>query len=143
MIDNERLIGSWRLIKAELLQADGAAIQIFGTAPVSHLFYTKEGFVSLHMMPGGDPPPGDRPLPDPPFSMYSYCGTFRLEADYVFHDLTVAGNPGWVGASLRRAISFQGDNLILIAEESYHEGYDGQIRLIWERVKSDDDIAEE
>lgn len=130
----DRLIGTWRLRSAELRDSAGKTHKIFGSAPISNLFYTEEGFVSLHVMPGGEFDPGHGPLPDPPISVYSYCGLFRVEDDRVYHDISISMNPGWVGATLMRHISFSGDDLILSTDESYIEDREGTITLVWLRV---------
>ncbi|MEM0987387.1 MAG: lipocalin-like domain-containing protein [Pseudomonadota bacterium] len=132
-----RLVGAWSLAVAELFRPDGTVIPLFGSAPVSRLLYTDTGDVSTHIMPGGDPPDGDPAFASPPVSLYSYCGTYRVEDDSVYHDITVSMNPGWVGATLRREVSFDGEDLILTTNDSYYQDLEGVIRLRWRRAQSE------
>lgn len=133
-----RMIGSWILERAELLEPDGRLTQAFGTEPQAHLFYTEEGYVSLHVTPGGDPEPGQEPFGEVPVSIYSYSGSFSVEDDKVTHAVEISMNPGWVGAKFVRGVQFEGELMVLLVDESYVPNRPGKMRLVWRRAPRPD-----
>jgi len=131
----DRLVGTWELVDAAIDLADGRPIRLFGSQPTCPVIYTADGHVATHIMPGGEPPPGGAPYPDPPVSIYAYCGTYTVSEDRVLHHVTVSSNPGWVGATLMRRVAFDGDDLVLTTSDNYYRaGQDGLTRLRWRRA---------
>lgn len=109
------LAGVWRLISFHDIDDEGIMRQgPLGPCPRGMLFYTADGHVSVTMMRA----PYDRDAAgaeheEPKQNYMSYAGTWRRTGNQVFHSLTVAPNPQWLGTEQVRDLVLEGDRLTL------------------------------
>lgn len=116
------LAGVWRLVSFHDVDDEGNRGEgPLGPAPRGLLFYSADGYVSVTMMraPDHGAPNHDAPDQEPgadggPRQDYmSYAGTWRRSGGQVFHALTVAPDPGWLGTEQVRDLRLDGDRLTL------------------------------
>ncbi len=129
----------------QVTTSDGHQHLPYGESPQGSLVYTADGTVAVHMMvPDRQPLDLDSRLiarcrrigtgtqaddPDDPelseakrrlfasaITFQAYSGSYVVEGDTVTHKVRLALWPEWVGTDLVRTFSFDGDELILSAD---------------------------
>jgi hypothetical protein len=141
----ERLIGTWRLVSAENVQPDGSSQPFpeYGPHPVGYLMYDKTGHMCVTLANPNSPRWAD---PEKPTDaeralthkgMIAYCGTYEVheKEGQVIHRPELAELPHYIGSDQVRNFHFEGDRLILSAEEARPDGERRRYRITWERVK--------
>ncbi len=120
-MDRNRMIGTWRLREFRFTDADGNSGRRRDAPTVGRMEYTAEG----HMATATRRPDG---------SCFSYFGEFELHEDVVLHHIEFASDPRLDGATTRRAVSFEGERLVLTAAPPVLGGPGSRASLIWERI---------
>ena len=133
-----RLLGAWRLVSYETIEASNRRGKPFGDA-AGRLEYDEDGNMAGQVMrPGraavkrGD---GATERVRAAYAGYiAYFGTFEVDADGkgVVHHVDGSLNPEWVGGDQRRALRFENDRLVLSADV-VKAGHKVQHVLTWER----------
>lgn len=129
MSDAERIVGLWELVSYQRTEADGSVTQPFGAAPVGRLLYTADGYMSAHIMPGGEGAEGM-----PATSVVAYCGGWGVSGGEVIHDVLVGSGTVPSGAPVSREIGWQGGHLTLSAPGWKQGESQGRRALLWRRV---------
>lgn len=134
-----RLVGTWELETYTIEDPGGTVIDLpFGPRPRGALVYTAEGRVAVHAMAADRPRSGAaRPVLCTPQrkvaafdSYFGYSGTYDLDGDRVTHHVVVSCFPDWTGTALRRTVTLDGDDVLVL------RGSDPSPRvpvLIWRR----------
>lgn len=125
--------GTWKLVSYEIVLPDGRVINPLGSEPLGQIVYTPEGRMAAHLMHGGTPDPNAPAFPDPLVGG-GYCGAYRVVGAQVFHDVEIATVPGRPGTSLVRDWSFDGQDLILVAQNGPRVPVPNTGTLRWRRV---------
>jgi len=135
---NSRLIGNWRLVTYETVDAGGRRAQPYGEA-VGRLNYDDRGNMSGQVMRPhrarvelGE---GNAQQVRAAYTGYiAYFGTYEVDAggSRVVHHVQGSLNPAWVGSDQVRAMRFEGDRLVLSAEVA-KGGQTVTHTLTWER----------
>ncbi|MEM7743198.1 MAG: lipocalin-like domain-containing protein [Pseudomonadota bacterium] len=129
MSDSEHMVGLWGLVSYHRTEADGSVTQPFGAAPVGRLLYTADGYMSAHIMPGGDGAEGMAPT-----SVVAYCGGWKVGGGEVIHDVLVGSGTVPSGAPVSREIGWQDGQLVLSAAGWKQGETKGRRALVWRRV---------
>ncbi len=120
-MDRNRMIGTWRLREFRFTDAGGNSGSGQDAPTVGRIEYTAEG----HMATATRRPDG---------SFFSYFGEFELHEDMVLHHVEFASDPRLDGTTTRRAVSFEGDRMVLTAAPPVLGGPGSRASLIWERI---------
>lgn len=126
------VVGAWRLISLETLDADGLVIYPLGREAVGLLTYTASGHMCVAIMDPHRPPfaSDDRfaatveELRAAGLRYWSYAGRYEVAAGRMRHHIEVSLIPNWVGTTLERACTLEGERLTLAVRRSI---------LVWER----------
>ena len=138
------LVGVWRLISFHDVDDEGNRHEgPLGPNPGGMLFYSVDGHVSVSMMRApqgqaagtagraGTAGTAGRAGPAPQGYM-SYAGTWRRSGEKVFHTITVAPDPLWLGTEQVRDLLLDGDRLTLCGNSLV--GRPQRRILEWERI---------
>lgn len=143
--DNEKLVGTWKLVSASSMDASGTQVEPpYGTDPVGFLTYTKDGRVTALISYGGRKPLSMGAKPQALLeeqaeafkSFLAYGGRYRLEADKVFHSIEISSIQNYVNRELIRRVKFESHRLVLITPPTMVNGKMQTIELAWERLES-------
>jgi hypothetical protein len=112
------VVGRWRLASYEAASRDDV-IYPMGRNAVGVLDYSADGKVSVHIMGEG---------------YFAYYGDYTVDerASTITHQLEMASEPSFVGASNLRRAELRGSTLILIGEMTF-EGKPRTIKVTWKR----------
>ena len=134
----EKLIGTWRLLSYETVEANGRRGRPYGEA-VGRLSYDANGNMSGQVMrPGrarvelGD---GNAQQVRAAYVGYiAYFGRYDVASDgqSVVHHVEGSLNPAWVGGDQARGIRFDGNRLVLTVDVHKGGGIVHHV-LTWER----------
>jgi hypothetical protein len=137
------LIGTWSLLSFELIDGTGEIYHPYGRAPVGCITYGRDGFMSVVIMAAGRRSftanafggiagtPGEKLAA---FDTYlSYCGRYEIIGDRVVHRIEASLFPNWVGTTLERRATLDGDKLQLSADPSALEGRPRFLKITWRR----------
>jgi hypothetical protein len=136
------LVGTWKLVSAEIRSENNDIYYLFGRNAVGYLIYNEDGYVSLSVMSP------DRQLFSSDRLRYgstlekaaaaetymSYCGTYDLQGDTVIHHVELSLFPNWVGSDLERIVEIIGDTLLLRTRPILVDGRRQATYMIWKRV---------
>ena len=140
----ERLIGTWRLVSAGELRPDSSfqPFPEYGPHPIGYLMYDSTGHMCValanpnprHWVDPAKPTDAERVLTHR--GMNAYCGTYevREKEGQVIHRPELAEWPHYIGSDQARDFRFEGDRLILSAEETRPGGERRRYQITWERV---------
>jgi hypothetical protein len=142
MLQPERIVGSWRLVRWEVIYGGERRTLPFGPDATGLLTYTADGAMSACIMAAGRVPfsapnPRDTPAEERACAYdgyFGYAGTWRVKGRRVLHDVTIAANPGMVGTTQVRDARLHGRRLELSALETVR-GVTRFHRLVWERPR--------
>lgn len=126
------LTGVWRLVSFHDVDDEGNRHEgPLGPNPGGMLFYGADGHVAVNMMRAADGQAAERADGSPQGYM-SYAGTWRRCGDQVFHTITVAPDPRWLGTEQVRDLLLNGDRLTLYGNSLV--GRPQRRILQWERI---------
>ena len=145
-MEDNRFVGTWRLISAEFRRADGEVLHLYGHDPVGMLVYDAQGHMIGQIMRRDRPelPAGKQvanALEDYQAILKGYVAYFgSYEVDVVAGTVThhVQGSliPDWVGAGQVRLFAFAGERLTLRTPPTPLRGTTLEGVLVWERADS-------
>ena len=115
----EPLVGTWRLVSYETVEAGGARKRPYGAA-VGRLTYDADGNMTGQVMRPGRPRvelgTGNAQQVRAAYTGYiAYFGTYEVAADRasVVHHVDGSLNPAWLGGDQVRAMRLDGARLVL------------------------------
>ncbi|ANS69113.1 Aln5 [Streptomyces lincolnensis] len=122
------LVGVWRL--EAFHDVDEAGLPIgdgpLGPAPEGMLVYTRDGHVSVSMMPTA-------PGPGPTYM--GYAGDWRVAGGQVVHHIRISSRPDWIGVEQTRDAELDGDVLTVRATREVDAAPRRRV-LVWRRAGS-------
>ncbi len=128
------LIGTWELASFFTTFQDGSTEHSYGDTPRGYIIYAADGFMSAHLWDPKRHRPGESDDGDPPY--FSYCGTWELRDNSVFHHVLSSSHFHWGGTTVVRRVSLKGDEVELIANEEFN-GKKGVSVIRWRRFQPD------
>ena len=107
-----------------------------------YLIYSAEGYMSVAFMKedrpdfaSGDIRGGTVEEKIEAFNGYiSYCGTYQVKDDSIYHNIVVSLFPNWIGEKQERYYKFEEDRLTLSTPLQLVGGMMLSTHLVWERV---------
>ncbi len=141
MVQNP-FIGTWRLIRDEVKSADGKLSYPYSKDAVGYISYNEDGYVFVAVMSANRPRYASERFRgatneekvNAADTYFSYCGTYEIQGNTVIHHIEVGLFPNFVGSSLKRTFSFNGDRLTLRTPALTGDGIKGNQCMIWKRV---------
>jgi hypothetical protein len=142
---NNALVGTWKLMSAEITTDKGEVRDSWGPHPVGFLTYTADGRMSAILTLGDRKPLSVSDFISAPANeraeafatMNAYAGRYTFTGEKVTHHVEAASMPNDVGSDLERLVKLDGDRLVLRVAKPYLRG--GMIvqsqELTWERLK--------
>lgn len=143
--DNNRLLGTWKLVSASSTDTAGAQLEPpYGASPLGFLTYTEEGRVTALISYTGRKPlsigaKGPALLEEQAqaFKTFlAYAGRYRLSDDKIIHSIDISSIQNYVGKELVRTVKFQGKQILLLTPPTMVNGKAQIIELVWERLES-------
>jgi hypothetical protein len=135
-----RLIGAWDLVSYEIRTPAGQATQPLGADPVGRISYDVAGHMTAHLMRRGVPKFAaarrEEATSDEIVAAWrgyvGYFGRYTVDEKIstVFHQVEGAWYPNYVGTKQVRVYRFEGDRLILQADQP-----SGHTTVVWKRAK--------
>jgi hypothetical protein len=125
-ITSDRLYGTWRLVRATAVDANGIAISPpYGPVPMGRLVLSPQGRMMAVICDGRNV------LPEGETRAYaSYCGNFRVADNQLITAVDAAALDDRIGTEQIRRLEMRGDHLVLIPPRRA----DGvQRELMWRR----------
>jgi hypothetical protein len=149
-IQNNLLIGIWKLISATAIYADGTVTpDVYGTHPVGYITYTSDGHMMV-MFSRSDRSPLSQEVRSPlssemqslpaeelaqAFTTFNaYAGTYTLSGNTVTHQIKIASIPNRVGTTLVRTFTLNESRLTLVTPPVLSDGVEAVFELLWERT---------
>jgi hypothetical protein len=140
--DEERLVGSYRLLEFRDIADDGEVREPLGAQPVGFITYSPERLMTAVLMAAdrpnfavGDILTGSDEERIRAFSTASaYAGRWSIEAGVVVHRLEAGTFPNWTGTVQRREFELVGDELRLFPPRLLMDGKMRRSELTWRRV---------
>jgi Lipocalin-like domain len=140
MVNDNPLLGTWRLKSHVVTTAAGVRSTPYGTHPTGYLSYSADGRMQVIGAANDRTAPPD---PAPPEkarvmlydTMFAYAGTYSVEAGRVIHHVEVSWNQAWTGTDQIRSFEVHGNTLTLttrIADAA--AATETHYSLVWERV---------
>jgi hypothetical protein len=114
--DNDRIIGTWRLVSVVYEDAQTKErTPVLGEHPRGYQIATPEGrWLALVTADGRPVPKSDEDRASALRTMIAYSGRYRVEDGKVITKVEVAWNEAWVGGEQVRFLRFEGDDLLHI-----------------------------
>jgi len=144
-VQNEQLIGSWKLVSCEARSPNGEVSYPYGRNPFGMLIYHSDGNVFVLLMRRNRPKfASDDPWGGTPeetktaFEGFNaYCGTYKVneKKGTVTHHVEGCLFPNWVGIDQERFLECSGDQLTLSTPPMLVSGRRSTVRLIWARTR--------
>lgn len=142
-LEQEQLVGAWRLVSWEVRYPDGTVTHPFGRRPQGLLLYTPDGAMSANIAARGRRPlgvanPREANATDKARlldSFFAYAGRYSLRGSAVRHHVSVATNPALVGTLQVRDAMLARDRLELVAGEQTRGGERRHV-LTWARASA-------
>jgi lipocalin-like protein len=141
----ERLIGTWKVVSAGTLRSDGKfePFPEYGANPIGYLMYDTTGHMCVSLANPNHPRWANPEKPTDAEKLlshelfFAYCGSYevREKENRVIHRPEMGSWPHYIGSDQSRNFRFQGDRLILSAEETPPGGERRRYEITWERVK--------
>ena len=118
------LVGTYELVSWENRHESGAITYPLGPDAKGFISYSPDGYVFVHIMAnnrnrhslvdwfGGE----ISEINESATSHISYCGTYEVKENEVFHYVSVSSFPNWVPSEQKRNWEFQNNHLLLSAQ---------------------------
>jgi hypothetical protein len=136
------LVGTWALESWQMVDSSGAVDEPFGRRPVGYLMYGLDGYMSAVFMStgrkafaagdilGGTPEEKSAAIG----TCIAYCGRYSVEGDRVRHHVEVSLFPNWIGTTLERIVSLDGDTLRISTVPTFMKGRMQTGHLVWKKA---------
>ena len=140
----DALLGTWSLLAWFNETSDGQRIYPLGKSATGYISYSQDGHVFVHMMASdrpafatNDPFGGSETEDSAAFKSHiTYAGRFDCAGDQVFHHVTQASCPNWIGSTQVRDVAFLDDRLRLSAAGATFQGQSVTAHVDWERAQA-------
>ncbi len=126
-MNSKMVVGTWRLENFQIEDEDGK--RAWGKNLRGLLIYTLGGHMSVSINKDIESD-GDNESENILDSILFYSGTYRVDGDKVFHQVTVASSPARVGKEMVRQARLDGDTLTLDTPPDASP----KATLVWKRI---------
>jgi hypothetical protein len=149
-IQNNPLIGIWKLISATAIHADETVNpDVYGANPIGYITYTSDGhmmvmfsksdrsLLSLEVRSPLSQEMQSLPVEElaQAFTTFNaYAGTYRLSGNTVTHQIEIASIPNRVGTTLVRTFTLSKSRLTLKTSPAFNDDIETVFELVWERI---------
>jgi hypothetical protein len=142
-LQNDKLVGMWRLVSASSTTSTGERSDTpYGPGPAGLLTYTAGGRVTSLISYGGRKPlsmgGGALKLQEEQAEAFTtflaYAGHYSFSGDQVTHHIEISSVPNYVGKDLVRRVKFHGDQITLVTPPTPVNGKIQTVELIWQRL---------
>jgi len=140
----DQIVGSWKLVSAEVTMKDGTTRSFpgFGPRAKGFLMYQRDGYMCAELMNPDRPKSADSAHSAPEEKIaaaegsFAYCGRYEIDAkqEWIVHLPEVASDPGYVGSRQVRPFRFEGGRLILSDIEK-NDPSAASWKIVWQKVK--------
>ena len=137
------LAGTYRLASCEVHWSDGEVEQPYGETPEGMLVYTRDGYVTGHLMRRDVPRletgarrAGPEDLRVAFLGYLGYFGTYTIDetAGMVTHHVLGSWHPNWVGTNQLRHFRREGESIVIETPSIQSGGRAYRTRLVWKCV---------
>ena len=140
--ENDKLVGTWKLVSASSKTSNGESGTPYGLNPVGFLTYTADGRVTALISYGErkqlSGSGGTVEEQAEAFQTFlAYAGRYTLNADKVTHTIEISSIQNYVNKDLVRSIQFEGERITLVTPPMTVNGKIQTIELIWQRLPAD------
>lgn len=148
-IQNNPLIGIWKLISATAIADGTVTSDVYGANPIGYITYTSDGHMMV-MFSRSDRLSLSQEVPSPlssemqslstkelaqAFTTFNaYAGTYTLSHNTVTHHIEIASIPNRVGTSLVRTFTLSENQITLRTPPVLNDGIETVFELVWERI---------
>ena len=137
--ENDKLVGTWKLISASSKMSNGESGTPYGLKPIGFLSYTADGRVTALISYGErkqlSGSGGTIEEQAEAFQTFlAYAGRYTPSGDKVTHTIEISSIQNYVGRDLVRSVQFQGDRIMLITPPTLVNGKVQTVELVWERL---------
>jgi hypothetical protein len=149
-IQNNLLIGIWKLISATAIYADGTVTpDVYGIHPVGYITYTPDGHMMV-MFSRSDRPSLSQEVRSPlssemqslpaeelaqAFTTFNaYAGTYTLSGNTVIHHIEIASIPNRVSTTLVRTFTLNENQVTLRTSPVLNDDVEIVFELVWQRI---------
>ncbi|NJR49817.1 MAG: lipocalin-like domain-containing protein [Leptolyngbyaceae cyanobacterium CSU_1_3] len=149
-IQNNPLVGTWKLISATAIHSDGTVdSEVYGASPTGYITYTADGYMMV-MFSRSDRFPLSQEVRSPlsqemqslpaeelaqAFTTFNaYAGTYTLSGNTVTHHIEIASIPNRVSTTLVRTFLLTSNQVTLRTLPALNDGVEKAFELVWERV---------
>ena len=138
----DSLVGTWRLVSFEVLDAEGRRAYPFGEDAVGFITYTADGRMAVQFGATNRPrltTPDWVGGPDPEIAAaardyFAYCGTYEVHDSVVVHRVELSLMPDWIGVEQQRHVVLDGDTITLSTPPTPVGGQQQVATLVWQRL---------
>ncbi len=147
--DDNKLLGTWKLVSASSTDASGAQIEPpFGANPIGFLTYTEDGRVVALISHGGrkaltvgaEGPALLEEQAEAFKTFLAYSGRYQLLGDKIIHSVEISSIQNYVDKELVRTVQFQGNRIALFTPPTMVNGKIQIVELLWERLEASRDL---
>ncbi len=142
-MDQEQILGSWKLVSFIYKAEDGTSFYPYGKEANGIIIYDKSGYMSAVITRT------DRPrlstedfgkLPDEEKmglarGFMTYTGQYEIQSDRILHKIEIGYIPNWAGTTFVRFPSFEDGNLVLATLPATLRGKTFTGYLIWKKAQ--------
>jgi hypothetical protein len=140
--EEDRLVGSYRLVTFRDIADDGEVREPLGADPVGFILYSAERYMTAVLMAAhrpnfaaGDILSGSDEERVRAFATASgYAGRWSITDGEVVHQLEAATFPNWTGTVQRRRYEMEGDELRLYPPRLLMDGKMRRSEVFWRRL---------
>ncbi|TGB01192.1 lipocalin-like domain-containing protein [Halobacillus salinus] len=141
---NEKLIGSWRLVRYKVCNKNGKVTYPLGEDADGIAIYHEDGHMSVQIMSagrlsyaGGDLHSGPQKAVAAAANGYlAYSGSYQLDPEQatIEQNIKVSLNPNWEGDTQLRYVRFRDDQMVISSEPVFIQGERQNNEIVWERL---------
>lgn len=139
---NHAVVGTWRLVSADIRSEDGTVAYPFGRDAIGQMILTADGFLSKQFGGAHRPnlPVGDWVAATPEEidasarHYFAYCGRYEVRGNELIYELELSLMPNWMGGSQVRAFTLENDRLTTVTPVLPIGGKPQTSTLVWQRV---------
>jgi len=140
IVDNNPLLGTWKLKSYVVTTAAGERSTPYGENPEGYLTYSADhrmqviGAANGRTVPAGASP-ADKERVALYDTMFAYAGTYSVEGGKVIHHVDISWNEAWTGTEQIRLFEVNGTALTLTTSiQDPAGGAETHYAVVWEKV---------
>lgn len=141
-MNEQSLVGTWRLVSFHVRDEDGGISYPFGRDAVGSITYTTDGHMAVQfgranrasLTDGGwiGAPPEE--IAAAARDYFAYCGTYDVRDGEVVHRIDLSLMPNWIGGDQVRLVTLDGDQVTLATPPLPIDGRQQVATLVWQRA---------